>query len=56
MGMIFKITNIRLYKAMKTSLKITIIASFEVILRKMQNLIRTLNKHNQQNMVMEDSV
>jgi hypothetical protein len=55
MGMNFKITNIRLCKAKKTSLKIMIIRSFKVFLREMQNLIRTLNKHKQQTTVMEDS-
>jgi hypothetical protein len=55
MGMIFKITNIRLCKAMKTSLKIMIITRFEVLFREMQNLIRNLNKHKQQTTVMEDS-
>jgi len=29
---------------------------FQSILREMQNLIRTFNKHNQQNIVMEGSV
>ena len=55
MGKIFKITNIRLCKAMKTSLKIMIITSFEVLLREMQNLIRTLNKHKQKTIVMNKS-
>jgi len=40
---------------MKTSLKIMIITGFKAFLREMQNLIRTLNKSNQQTIVMEDS-
>jgi len=40
----------------ETSLKIMVITSFEVLLREMQNLIRTLNKRKQQTTVMEDSV
>jgi len=55
MGMIFKITNIRFCKAMKSSLKIMIITRFEVFLREMQNLMRSLNKHKQKTTVMEDS-
>jgi hypothetical protein len=47
MGMIFKVTNIWLCKAKKTSLKIMIITRFEVLLRETQNLIRTLNKCEQ---------
>jgi hypothetical protein len=38
MGTIFKISNIRLCKAMNISLKIMIITRFEVLLREMQNL------------------
>jgi len=47
MGMIFKVTNIRLCKAMKISFKIMIITRFEVLLRETQNLLRTLNKCKQ---------